>query len=86
MKKKSNVTKLEERRSHFPAGWENTEFSKLSDHNELYLRCIRLYIDDRVLKLDTIAEMIGVPDRRFVSSYINRAKKMITNQRKTHPI
>lgn len=75
-----NLTKLQNRRSCFPVGWENTQFSKNTNHNTLVKRCVELYIDSRVFTLDQIAEQVGLPDRRHVGSYLSRAKKAVLDK------
>lgn len=72
--------KIKQRQQQFPANWEKYRYAKSDSHDTLIRQCIRLYLLPRCLTLDEIAERTGAGDRRFVASYLNKAKKRIHKQ------
>lgn len=68
---------LIDRRNEFPDNWQEYRYAKSDAFNKTIQDCIRWYRHPFNMSLDSIAEKVGLKDRRYVASYLNKAKKVI---------
>jgi len=75
----------EERQQQFPQDWRRYRYAKTDHFNNTIKKCIDLYLAPDEFSLNSIADMVGLPDRRTVASYLSKAKQRIKQTNENTP-